>query len=238
MRFDYWQQFEYKNNKGLTVRDGIKFERLVKYLLELEYNCQWLQTGKSHDDNRDFYFYMQNECIWAECKNYRPKLSMSVIAPTLVMAQIYDVRTILFFSSSPFNKSARKKLYLYAEKANKKLHLYDGDTLFLLIQKHNDSLPDEFKIQPDMSLASIKLKPTCDFLYIQNPVVGIALEDRLIKPLSKAKTIYFNTTFEIAIVVQNPSAVACAEITVGAILPDGGQSAVDVYCPQLTSDVF
>lgn len=210
---EYWKRFEKTTKDGRTIRDGAMFESLVKYLLEAEFKTQWIQTGASHDDNRDFYLYRSRENhIWVECKNYRPKLDMSVIAPTLVMAEIHEVKKILFFSSSSFNNSAKEKLYLYAEKTKKKITLYDGKTLLSLINKHNDYLPERFKLPEDFIEGMHP--PICNFMYIQNPILGVALEDKLIHPLHSVKSIVFNSPFEIALLVQNPSALTKAHVRI------------------------
>jgi len=205
MMKEYWKRFEKLNHKGQLVRDGEYFEELVKCLLEEEYGCEWTQTGGSHDDNRDLYLYSDDHNIWAECKNYKKKIAMSTIAPTLVMAQIYEVDQILLFSSSPFNESARKKIYLFAEKTNKQLNLYDGDSLIQLIIKHNANLPSEFKIAAPTNINI--LNPHCDFLYIQNPIAGIAFEDKKILPLKNLTKIFYNSTFEIGVMINNPDAL-------------------------------
>jgi hypothetical protein len=187
---DYWLRFERRNHNNELVRDGVLFEELIKYLLEAEYNYEWTQTGMSHDDNRDFYLYSEEGHIWAECKNYKKSIAMTIVAPTLVMAQIYEVDKILFFSSSPFNKSAREKLYLYAEKTKKHLSLYDGDILIQLIRKNNKKLPAKFQLPED--IPDVRCELSCEFLFIQKPIIGVSLEDKLIRQLDSAKKIFFS----------------------------------------------
>ena len=98
----YWDKFkvESKNGNG-SKYDGLKFENLINELLAVLYGKEWVRTGKSHDDNRDFWTLMETEDgqnkLWAECKNYRDKIALDILAPTLVMAQIYGVNTIIFF---------------------------------------------------------------------------------------------------------------------------------------------
>ena len=95
------------------------FEKLVKELLNIEYDSIWVETKITHDNNRDFYLTDNNHLYWAECKNYKDSISLDNIAPTLVMAQIFDVNEILFFSYSKINKSAREKIISYCSKPKK-----------------------------------------------------------------------------------------------------------------------
>ena len=82
----YWEQFTSKNKQGVSKGNGQMFEELVKSLLHAQYGLRWIQTPKSHDDNRDFWILLKDKRIWAECKNYQDKIAMDILAPTLVMA--------------------------------------------------------------------------------------------------------------------------------------------------------
>ena len=95
---EYWDKFKKMNKQGELVGDGLAFENLIEALLKAKYGISWNSTLKSHDNNRDFWLLLENEHLWAECKNYQDTIAMNVLAPTLVMAQIYQVNTILFFS--------------------------------------------------------------------------------------------------------------------------------------------
>lgn len=94
----YWDKYTYIDQKNKIIRDGIEFENLIEELLRIKYGMSWKRTGKSHDNNRDFHLTTTNYREWAECKNYKNSISMETIAPTLVMAQIFDVNKIIFFS--------------------------------------------------------------------------------------------------------------------------------------------
>ena len=61
-------------------------------------------TKSSHDGNKDFWAIDEaNEVWWAECKNYTPNIALTQLAPTLVMAEINQVRHLMFFSYSKLN---------------------------------------------------------------------------------------------------------------------------------------
>ena len=95
---EYWDKFIETDGNGNKKGNGIEFENLVEFLLNAMYGKEWVRTGGSHDDNRDFWLHLSNQSIWAECKNYANTIAMSTLAPTLVMAEIYEVNEILFFS--------------------------------------------------------------------------------------------------------------------------------------------
>lgn len=160
---NYWKEFQTviidTNGKSKTIKNGIKFENLVKDLLQLLYEgtgVTWTPTQTTHDGNKDFIGKSENDTfLWAECKNYKEKISMNVIAPTLVMAEIEDVREILVFSYSAINDSARKKLLYYADKRQKKIHFYDDINLENLIFRFRTRIvPKYFKDFP----SSISIK--------------------------------------------------------------------------------
>ena len=91
LRSEYWDYFTKKDEDGKIKGDGIKFEELVKCLLTAQYGREWVGTQKSHDDNRDFWIYFKEKHLWAECKNYKDSIAMDILAPTLVMAHVYEV---------------------------------------------------------------------------------------------------------------------------------------------------
>ncbi len=85
---------------------------------------KWRETGGSHDHNRDFWLHLSDQNLWAECKNYSNTISMNILAPTLVMAQIYEVNEILFFSRSNINRFAKDKILAYGEKTHKTIRFF------------------------------------------------------------------------------------------------------------------
>ena len=113
LRSEYWDSFTKTDENGHIKGDGIKFEELVEYLLNAQYGEKWEHTKKSHDDNRDFWIYYKEQHMWAECKNYKNSIAMDILAPTLVMAHIYEVNEILFFSRSSINASAKNKIMAF-----------------------------------------------------------------------------------------------------------------------------
>lgn len=198
LKKSYWNRFLTVNNKGKIIRDGIKFENLIEELLMKQYPVQWKRTNQSHDFNRDFHLTVENNKIWAECKNYEQNIALDTIAPTLVMAQIFDANIIIFFSYSKINSSARRKLAAFASKTKKDIYLVDERNLDELIIKNREYLPEEF--QPsDSDISGRKMKTQCkvDIYFVQNPITGSTLEDRDIIPIKDVTKINYNSAFEI-----------------------------------------
>lgn len=198
----YWDKFT-KTSNDKIIRDGIAFEKLVAQLLLLEYGVSWKHTKKSHDQNRDFYLYLKDERLWAECKNYQSKISMDILAPTLVMAQIYDVDTIIIFSYSPLNKYAREKIYAFGSSTGKKVLIYDDEVLEELIIKHRQKLP--IKYRPFIVDIKSREKYFIPSLYfLQNPILGIDNSEDSFQNIDTVTKIYYNKVFGIAVDLQNP----------------------------------
>lgn len=203
----YWEQFTKIvsiNNTEKKVRDGLKFEELIENLLILKFHGKWKRTPKSHDNNRDFYLYSEKERIWAECKNYQTSIAMSTLAPTLVMAQIFDVSEIIFFSYSSINESAKKKIFSFGRKVNKKIRIYDAEILEELIIQVRDYLPKRFR--PNIvcfpsrnSLNDINIQ-----MYVRTePALAIDDEMSDFIPYKNISKIYYNKTFEINFFIFN-----------------------------------
>lgn len=112
---------------------GIQFEVLVECLLKYKYleNDLFFQKTKlSHDGNKDFWALdSENELWWAECKNYTPNISLTQLAPTLVMAEINQVHHLMFFSYSSINTNLKKRVAQYAHKYHKEVFLFDDEAL-------------------------------------------------------------------------------------------------------------
>ncbi len=200
----YWNKFIKKDFSGKSRRDGLLFEELIEYLLQIEYRQEWVRTPISHDNNRDFHLTTPEFTYWAECKNYTHSIALDTIAPTLVMAQIFEVNKLIFFSYSDINSSAKNKIYSFGASTKKEIEIFSGNTLDELIIKNRDYLPKKFK-PLDENINSIDCKEPLEyqFLFIQNPILGVVLEDRDIMQISDAKKIVYNTIFEIAFICTN-----------------------------------
>ena len=156
------------------IHDGLKFENLVESLL-----CEmypeiggWGRTKKTHDGSRDFFAQIQDKLMWAECKNYKDNIALSVIAPTLVMAQICNVDELFFFSSSPINENTKKKLCFYAHINKKMVHFYDGDVLEQLILNNKKTLNKYFKDLGIKVPEEIFAEPTVYNWLFKNPFLN------------------------------------------------------------------
>ena len=94
---------------------GILFEVLVECLLnQIFYDDELIfkNTKLSHDGSKDFWAIdIANDVWWAECKNYTPNISLTQLAPTLVMAEINQVSHLMFFSYSSLNINLKKELH-------------------------------------------------------------------------------------------------------------------------------
>jgi len=109
---------------------GVRFEKLVKQLLSAEYgNINFHETKGSWDGSKDFFYYsIQNKC-WVECKNYLSRIDLKVLSSTLIMAQLSEIDTILYYSYSPINLNTKTKLLLNADKSGKRIFFYDDTVL-------------------------------------------------------------------------------------------------------------
>lgn len=122
LKENYWN----KINSGQLDNKGICFENLVRKLLIAEYgNNVFHDTKGSWDGNKDFYYYSKQNNYWVECKNYSSNIDLKVLASTLIMAQLSEIDTILYYSYSPININAKAKLLLNANKNSKMIYFYD-----------------------------------------------------------------------------------------------------------------
>ena len=204
LKESYWDKFTKRDSNGVIKRDGIIFEDLVECLLQIEYGHKWIRTPKSHDNNRDFHLTTPEFTQWAECKNYRETIALNVIAPTLVMAQIFDVNKLFFFSYSEINFSAKNKIFSFGAKTQKEIVIFSGNTLDDLIIKNTKNLPEKFRPQNE-HINNIKCKEPleCQFFFIQTPILGVTLDDRDLIPICDVQKITYNTVFEIAFICIN-----------------------------------
>lgn len=134
---EYWYKFKKNEKDGKVRRNGQLFEDLVADILARLYwqeQIKFERTQTTHDGSKDFVGLRdEGELIWAECKNYTDSISLTQVAPTLVMAEICNINEILFFSYSRIANVTMKKLSRYAQLRGKKLRLYDDDALENLI---------------------------------------------------------------------------------------------------------
>ena len=206
LKESYWNKFLKTNSSQKATRNGILFEDLVEHLLEIKYGCKWIRTPKSHDNNRDFYLTTDEFSYWAECKNYKDTIALDTIAPTLVMAQIFDVNKVIFFSYSDINSSAKNKLFSFGNKTKKTITIFSGNTLDELIVECQKFLPEKFRPESNDITQTPQLIPLdCNFYFIQTPILGANVCDRDVMAVSDALKITYNTIFEIAFVCINNS---------------------------------
>ena len=148
-------------NKNRTVNKGILFEDMVERLLSAMFPEEiWKRTGESHDGKRDFVYPAEEylkEQKWAECKNYNSKLSINIIAPTLIMGAIKNIECIFFFSYSPLNDTAIENLLSYSEMEKSLVKIFDGNLLESLICRYHDiNGLDEFFPNTDFKKAYVE----------------------------------------------------------------------------------
>lgn len=199
----YWNKFV-KLNVDENKRDGVLFEDLIEYILTLEYGHEWIRTSKSHDNNRDFYLTTSDFSYWAECKNHKKSIALDTVAPTLVMAQIFEVNKIIFFSYSDINSSAKNKIISFGDKTKKQIDIYSGNTLDELIIKHRKFLPSNFAPQSkDINTIGCTTPLEYNFYFVQNPILGVNVKNKDITPVPEATKIIYNTAFEIAFICTN-----------------------------------
>lgn len=156
---EYWSNI----NEAHTRNKGICFENLVKKLLNAEYgNAVFQETRESWDGSRDFYYYSQQRKYWAECKNYASNIDLKVLASTLIMAQLSEIDTILYYSYSAINVNTKAKLLFNASREEKTIYFYDDTVLEQKIFQYWDSVGEEFF--PKFTKEDIQLeKPEYNF---------------------------------------------------------------------------
>nr|WP_296833684.1 hypothetical protein [uncultured Marvinbryantia sp.] len=138
---EHWERI----NSNEQNNKGINFEQLVYDLLIAEYGKMTFQsTRHSWDGNRDFFYYSAQKNFWAECKNYASNIDLKVLAATLVMAQISEIDTILFFSYSPINVNTKAKLLINAAKKGKTIYFYDDIVLERKIFQHWSHIGEKY----------------------------------------------------------------------------------------------
>lgn len=212
---EYWNKFIDKDTDGNDKGNGIEFENLIKQLLFAMYGKHWERTGGSHDNNRDFWIHLSEQSIWAECKNYKNTIAMNILAPTLVMAQIYEVNEILFFSRSDINRFAKDKIVAFGEKANKIIRFFDGTTLETLICTYALKLPKEY--------SPLKYMSNCDeeeeysfvnVYFFRNIVSSVHNTSEVFLNYKFTENIYYNETFALTFCLINNLEDNQVEVTI------------------------
>ncbi len=134
-----------KINVTKAGNKGICFEKLVQHLLIAEYGKTAFQnTRRSWDGSKDFFCYSKQKNFWAECKNYASNIDLKVLASTLIMAQLSEIDTVLFYSYSPINVNTKAKLLINAEKKGKTIYFYDDVVLERKIFQYWDYIGELF----------------------------------------------------------------------------------------------
>src|SRR5699024_5827707 len=140
--------------------------------------------------------------LWAECKNYRDKIALDILAPTLVMAQIYGVNTIIFFSRSQINTRAKNKILLYGEKTGKKNIFYDADILVAVISNNSSYLSPKYRAD-HIIYENIPQKENFDIFFFQDPILGTVISDDEFINYRSAIKIHYNEFFTLLFVIKN-----------------------------------
>ena len=201
----YWNKFIDTDTDGNKKGNGTKFEKLVKCLLFAMYGKKWEETGGSHDNNRDFWIHMSDQSIWAECKNYANTIAMNILAPTLVMAQIYEVNEILFFSRSKINRFAKNKILAFGEKCSKTIRFFDGQNFDDLICTYASQLPKKYSPLKYMNNCD-REKAISSFVntyFFRNVVSSIHNTSELFQNYEATESIYYNETFALTFCLMN-----------------------------------
>lgn len=201
----YWKKFVDTDENDNERGNGTEFEKLINSLLLAMYGEQWIPTKGSHDNNRDFWIHLSDQSIWAECKNYSKTIAMNILAPTLVMAQIYEVNEILFFSRSKINRFAKNKILAFGEKVNKSIRFFDGEPLEDLIYAYASKLPEKYSPYEYIdSYDSVEEK--CSFIdvyFFQNIVSSVYDTAEFFQSYEQAEFIYYNETFALTFCLLN-----------------------------------
>lgn len=208
----YWNHFKKtittEEGKTKTVKDGQKFESLIKTILDLEYGKnRWKKTGKAWDGSRDFEWRTPDYYRWAECKNYASAISLNVISNTLVMAMVDFADEILIFSYSKIKSPVLKKLIQFADVSQKILRIYADESLEEIILKHITQLKNDFFPEYDADALTVALlRPYISCNIISDPVTAYTLNADLGCIPRKPNIINFNSTLCLSVFIFNRSA--------------------------------
>ena len=130
---DYWKNFR---------PDGKLFEKLVKVLIEYEYNDKDFSiVGGPGDGGKDIIKKIDlldsfTTEIWAECKFRKKTLSAQDISYTFLMAHLKCINLLLVFSYSKVTKSFNDQLTDYRVRTGREVKVFSDTRLESLILKH------------------------------------------------------------------------------------------------------
>lgn len=193
----FWKSF----NSKTTSKKGKKFEELIKTVLEAKYGQnKWKGTSDSWDGSKDFYYYNIDENMWAECKNYKSTIGLKVVSPTLIMAQIYNIDTLLFFSYSPINDNTKSKIVKYSDNAHIKVIFFDDEALEKLLFNYWSYISKKNFKRYNGSTSSYFSSPLIDLKIYKNPFSN---ESEI--PNNDIGVINAYHMFEIDICIVNPN---------------------------------
>lgn len=166
---EFWKSF----NSKIPSKKGKKFEKLIKCVLDAEYGKNhWVNTKDSWDGSKDFYYYNTSQNMWAECKNYSSSIGLKVVSPSLVMAQIYDVDILLFFSYSPINENTKSKIAKYADKTFLKVRFFDDIALEKILFTHWSCVGKQYFKKYNGLTKSYISDPVVDLKVYKNPLLN------------------------------------------------------------------
>lgn len=147
---DYWKNFR---------PDGKLFEKLVKVLIEYEYNDKDFSiVGGPGDGGKDIIKKIDlldsfTTEIWAECKFRKKTLSAQDISYTFLMAHLKCINLLLVFSYSKVTKSFNDQLTDYRVRTGREVKVFSDTRLESLILKHRLRIlaehPEFFSDIPD-----------------------------------------------------------------------------------------
>ena len=209
---------------------GKTFENIVGDLLKNMFpNINFKQTRYVHDGGKDFYTITDCDCdrIWVEAKNYTNHLELSKFANTFIMADINEVNRLIIFSVSPLTENARINVARYAAYNKKRISVYAGKDVLLLINKYRDfiSFKNYFSnpLQVERYVASLSIdntdELTVDNQYYKTTQLNLTYrrnEDSGILPCNGMQIPLFSTIAHEIIVTNNS---LCEEKT--ATIKDG-----------------
>lgn len=133
---------------------------------------KWIGTRDSWDGSKDFYYYNTDSNMWAECKNYSSPIGLKIVSPSLVMARIYDIDTLLFFSYSPINDNTKSKIAKYADKTFLKVQFFDDVTLEKLLFKYWTKIGNKYFKKYNGIVSSYFSEPVIDIKIYKNPLLN------------------------------------------------------------------